>query len=319
MPPKQAVEDAIAALSERLSAVTESWEQRHDSLAASLSDIQLLLASRLPPPPPSPPLSAVPSALPAPPPSPPIHSPSGSFSPLKPPKLHLSPFDGSAPLDWLFQAEQYFSFYQIPPAQRLPMVSFFMAGEALSWFKWLYSNHQLTTWDVFVRALELRFGPSSFANHQAALFKLRQRGSVADFQSEFERLCNRVVGLSPESILNCFISGLRSDIQRELAVLQPSSISQAIGLAKLVEAKILDARPLRAVAPPPISRVPPLLPAPRPREPLPIRRLSSSEMQERRAQGLCFNCDDKFRPGHVCKSKQFSFSHGVGFRPCRAS
>ncbi|KAL0374348.1 UNVERIFIED_CONTAM: Transposon Tf2-11 polyprotein [Sesamum radiatum] len=28
-------------------------------------------------------------------------------------------------------------------------------------------------------------------------------------------------------------------------------------------------------------------------------------MQERRAHGLCFNCDDKFRPGHICKSKQF--------------
>ncbi|KAL0291648.1 UNVERIFIED_CONTAM: Retrovirus-related Pol polyprotein from transposon.6 [Sesamum radiatum] len=28
-------------------------------------------------------------------------------------------------------------------------------------------------------------------------------------------------------------------------------------------------------------------------------------MQARRAQGLCFNCDEKFSPGHKCKAKQF--------------
>ncbi|KAL0399243.1 UNVERIFIED_CONTAM: Retrovirus-related Pol polyprotein from transposon.6 [Sesamum radiatum] len=292
MPPKQAWEDAVAALSERLTAATTAWDQRLDSLAAVLSDVQLQLTSRPSPLPPSPTFSVA-------------SSPADPVPPLKPPKLLLPSFDGTAPLDWLFQADQFFSFYQVPPVQRLPMVSFYMQGEALSWFKWMHSNHQLSSWDAFVRALELRFGPSSFDNHQAALFKLRQRGSVADFQAEFERLCNRVVGLPPEAILNCFISGLRSDIQRELAVLQPSSISQAVGLAKLLEAKFLDARPSRVPAPPPSPRLPPLLPAPPPKAPLPIRRLSPTEMQHRRAQGLCFNCDEKFGPGHRCKANQF--------------
>ncbi|KAL0404604.1 UNVERIFIED_CONTAM: hypothetical protein Sradi_2101200 [Sesamum radiatum] len=292
MPPKQAWEDAVAALSERLTAATTAWDQWLDSLAAVLSDVQLQLTSRPSPLPPSPTFSVA-------------SSPPDLVPPLKPPKLLLPSFDGTAPLDWLFQADQFFSFYQVPPAQRLPMVSFYMQGEALSWFKWMHSNHQLSSWDAFVRALELRFGPSSFDNHQAALFKLRQRGSVADFQAEFERLCNRVVGLPSEAILNCFISGLRSNIQCELAVLQPSSISQAVGLAKLLEAKFLDARPSRVPAPPPIPRLPPLLPAPPPKAPLSIRRLSPKEMQHRRAQGLCFNCDEKFGPGHRCKAKQF--------------
>ncbi|KAL0373933.1 UNVERIFIED_CONTAM: hypothetical protein Sradi_3309000 [Sesamum radiatum] len=65
-----------------------------------------------------------------------------------------------------------------------------MTGDALSWFKWMYNNRQLSSWDAFVRSLELRFGPSSYDNHEAALFKLRQRGSVADLQVEFECLCN---------------------------------------------------------------------------------------------------------------------------------
>ncbi|KAL0395951.1 UNVERIFIED_CONTAM: hypothetical protein Scaly_0043500 [Sesamum calycinum] len=138
----------------------------------------------------------------------------------------------------------------IPVSQRLDVISFYMKGEALSWFKWMFTNRQLSSWDAFARALKLRFGPSSFDNHQAVLFKLRQRGSVAEFQADFER--NHVVGLPPEALLNCFISRLRPDIQRELAVLQQSSLSQAFGLAHLVESKLFDnrtSRPLRHRAP----------------------------------------------------------------------
>lgn len=35
-----------------------------------------------------------------------------------------------------------------------------------------------------------------------------------------------------------------------------------------------------------------------------VRRLPWDEMQKRREQGLCFNCDEKFTPGHRCKTKQ---------------
>jgi hypothetical protein len=34
---------------------------------------------------------------------------------------------------------------------------------------------------------------------------------------------------------------------------------------------------------------------------LPRRRLSPTEMAQRRAEGLCYNCDEKFVLGHRCK------------------
>ncbi|KAL0423984.1 UNVERIFIED_CONTAM: hypothetical protein Sradi_0933200 [Sesamum radiatum] len=137
----------------------------------------------------------------------------------------------------------------IPVSQRLDVISFYMKGEALSWFKWMFTNRQLSSWDAFALALKLRFGPSSFDNHQAVLFKLRQRGSVAEFQADFER--NHV-----------------------------------------------------DVTPPPPPRPPALLAAP-PSPPVTTRRLSPTELQERRTKGVCFNCDEKFGPGHRCKAKQF--------------
>jgi len=148
-----------------------------------------------------------------------------SFSPIRPPKIQLSFFDGTDPLDWLFQADQFFEFYNIPWDARLNMAAFYMRGDALSWFKWMYQNHQLTDWISFCRALELHFGPFTYENHQAELFKLRQTSTVAEYQKRFEKICNRVMGLHPEMILNCFLSGLIPEIRREIAVLQPTSIT----------------------------------------------------------------------------------------------
>ncbi|MCI41140.1 hypothetical protein A2U01_0062373, partial [Trifolium medium] len=75
----------------------------------------------------------------------------------------------------------------------MQFLPFFMKGEALGWYKWMTGNHQISTWEAFQRALELRFGPSSYDNHQASLFKLTQKGSVTEFQQQFETLSNRVI------------------------------------------------------------------------------------------------------------------------------
>ena len=234
-------------------------------------------------------------------------------SPFKPPKITLLPFDGSNPLDWLFQADQFFDLSQVAPHQRMQYVAFFMKGEALSWYKWMVANHQISTWEAFQRSLELRFGPSSYDNHQAALFKLTQKTSVTEYQKQFEALSNRILGMPPEMLLNCFILGLKPEIQRELFILKPHSLSHAVGLAKLFESKFQDGRPpqpphrFQRPSPPPPITPPPHNPSilPSPPSPLPIRRVTTPEMQDRRNRGLCYNCDDKYHPGHRCTKKQF--------------
>ncbi|XP_058775850.1 uncharacterized protein LOC131650137 [Vicia villosa] len=244
------------------------------------------------------------------------------------PKLELPMFDGSEPLDWLFQAEQFFNFYNMPPENRLSLISFYMKGAALSWFKWMHHSHLLMDWASFTRALELRFGPSTYDNHQAELFKLKQDGTVVEYQTKFEQLGNQVVGLPHDAILNCFISGLNADIRNEMAIQKPTNISQAIGLAKLIEAKLKDSKP--KFSKPYVTTYPKPNPTTntsstqksntsnsaqvpfRPKSPyttqpahLPIKKLSQTQIQERRAQGLCFNCDEKFIPGHKCSTGRF--------------
>lgn len=57
-----------------------------------------------------------------------------------------------------------------------------MQGPSLGWFKWLHSNQKILTFPAFTRALDLRFGPSSYVNHQETLFKLRQYGTIMEYQ-----------------------------------------------------------------------------------------------------------------------------------------
>ncbi|XP_040872598.1 uncharacterized protein [Glycine max] len=204
-----------------------------------------------------------------------------------------------------------------------------MDGRALAWFQWMTSNGQLTSWPVFLQALHARFAQSQYEDPTGALFKLTQKGTVGDYLAEFEDLATRVVGLPPPFLLSCFVSGLSPDIRRDVQAMQPLTLAQAAGLAKLQKEKFLDhrlppkprnpapttQRPFIRPSPPtpspksffptPISTAPaPLLTAP-PRTPPPVKRLSPEEVASRWERGLCFSCDEKYHRGHKCASRVF--------------
>jgi hypothetical protein len=121
-------------------------------------------------------------------------------------------FDGSNLLGRIFQAENYFTYYNISAERRISLSIFSFTGEVLSWYKYLHNNALLGTWQQFSRALELCFGPSDYENHQMTLFKLKKTTSVTVYQAEFEKLCNYVTGLPSEALLNCYLSSLKHDI-----------------------------------------------------------------------------------------------------------
>lgn len=116
-------------------------------------------------------------------------------------------------LSWVFQREHFFHFHQITGDQRLHITTFYMSGQALQGYHWMHTTTQLTSREVFVQQVELYFGPSSFVNHEAQMFKLKQRSTVTAYAGEFETLSTRISGLNPVKLLNCFLSSLRDDIQ----------------------------------------------------------------------------------------------------------
>ncbi|KAH7681920.1 hypothetical protein IHE45_05G088400 [Dioscorea alata] len=144
---------------------------------------------------------------------------------------------------------------------------------------------------------------------QANQFFTFHQSSTVKYLADFECLSSCVLGHSQANILNCFLFGLRPDIQRELYMLRQTILHDAISLAKLVKNKHNDARAYIPQSHFPFFRPPPAPHLPTTGSnryaPLPIKCLTPSEMATRREKGLCFNCDAKFVPGHKCNPPQF--------------
>ncbi|XP_015953413.1 uncharacterized protein LOC107477848 [Arachis duranensis] len=262
-------------------------------------------------------------------------SPKGSYSGVDHHQRHLQPyrrvsfdlpkFDGTNALNWIFSVDQYFDFFRVPVEEQVGLAAMHMTGMAVPWFQMAQRSAPFRSWAQLKRDIEIEFGPSLFESPRELLFKLQQHGSVYDYYAEFVSLANRS-GIEPQDALrDCFISGLRVDIHREVKAQCPPSLMRAVSLARLYEDKFSSTtrnthgpssyRPLPALSqhmtlsrPPPRSTLPPLLPTP-PQQLIssksPIKHLTPTEIQSRREKGLCYWCDERFSATHKCPNKHF--------------
>jgi len=58
---------------------------------------------------------------------------------------------------------------------------------------------------------------------------------VQDYYREFTALANRVYGVSPGALLDCFLSSLNPEIRKDVIAQDPTSMIRVVSLAKLYE------------------------------------------------------------------------------------
>ena len=113
-------------------------------------------------------------------------------------RLEFPRFTGSGPTEWFTRVKQFFDYQVTPGSQKVPLASYHMEGEANQWWKWLKraykEENQEITWELFQDELWARFGPTEDEDYDEALSKIKQTGSLRDYQREFERLGNKVKG-----------------------------------------------------------------------------------------------------------------------------
>ena len=240
-----------------------------------------------------------------------VPAPTTNMSTVHHLKLEVPRFDGSDPTGWIFKISQFFEYHAKPDHECLTIASFYMEGTTLAWFWWMYRNGQLSSWPAFLHALHTQFSSSTYEDPTGMLCKLTQQSLVMVYLSEFEALANRVIGLPTPFVLSCFISGLSPAIQREVQVMQPQSLTQAVSFARLHEEKLWDGRrqsthstkfpPTQTIPSPSANFFEPSLhqgPTKPQTTTVPFKRLSPAELALRQEKGLCFNCDEKFSRGH---------------------
>ena len=144
--------------------------------------------------------------------------------------------------------------------------------------------------------------------------RLPFRGSVAEYQDLFQARLAHAGYLSPLQQVQLFTGGLPDQIRIDVELQAPMDLQRAMSLARAYERRSVTLQPTatnrssrfppRATAAPqitatPTSTTPTATTAP-PAPSLPFRRLTPSEMVERRRQGLCYNCDEPYVRGHKC-------------------
>ncbi|XP_042987252.1 uncharacterized protein LOC122315435 isoform X1 [Carya illinoinensis] len=228
-------------------------------------------------------------------------------------RLDFPRFSGTEPDGWVFKANQYFDCFMVPFHQKLMVASHHMEGDALVWYQNGIDSGQFNSWETLVVALQTRFGPSSFDDPMEALTRLRQTSSVSLYTSQFEALTNRLRGLSERHKMSCFISGLKDDIRIPVKMFNPLNLGAAFGLAKLQEEYVLSSRkswrPANHYADKwsinntgftdSVSKDHKSL--------LPFKKVNPSHIDEKRKKGLCFHCEEKWNPSHVCKKPKVYF------------
>lgn len=79
--------------------------------------------------------------------------PDGGTRVAQPLKLDLPRFAGKDPKGWLYQASEYFAYYEITDDAKLQIVGFYIIKEALGWVRGLRNNNLLMTWEKFTEDL----------------------------------------------------------------------------------------------------------------------------------------------------------------------
>ncbi|KAB5511770.1 hypothetical protein DKX38_028798 [Salix brachista] len=216
-------------------------------------------------------------------------------------RLEFPLYDGkNDPLAWLSRFDHFFRHQHIPEEEKVEIASYHLDEDAQVWFLKLERDRPGISWEEFKRNCHLRFGPSLQSSKLGELSKLRQGSTVEDYQRKFEQLAARAGPLTTEQELEIFISGLQEYIAIEVELHRPRDLISAMSLARLYERRGGIRRFTQPAFTQPAFK-PAALPAPGSSNPKTFKRLSRTEMDDRRARGLCFNCDEIYSRGHQCK------------------
>ncbi|KAL5715477.1 hypothetical protein ACHQM5_017290 [Ranunculus cassubicifolius] len=252
------------------------------------------------------------------------------------PQVDFPKFSGSHVRSLIQKAQRFFLLHPMSDQQKILYASLNFTDAADTWFQTDSLKFAALGWKDFSTLLQHRFSEELSQNAIGEFKLLCQKGSVKDYQYEFEQLQPLVLlqnpGLSEQYFVDSCIAGLSEDIKHSVQMFYPSTVPSVFALARLQEANVAfrgkgrgnkfvsNAQvysPMKYVNHQSfngnhlvVSKHEPHAGSGEaaytrsPQSQPPIKRLSPSEIQERRSKGLCYNCDDVWSIKHKCKAKQ---------------
>ncbi|KAM0887617.1 hypothetical protein ACQ4PT_028880 [Festuca glaucescens] len=232
-------------------------------------------------------------------------------------KMSFPRFDGNQPRIWKDKCLDYFRLFSVHPSLWLVSTTLHMEGNAALWLKAYRLRHEITTWPALMTAVEEKFGADDHRKYMKQFLALKQKGTVEEYQAQFEQLSYQISMQNPhydeQFFVSQFIKGLKSDIRSMVEAQVPDTVERAMLLATVQQEVLAAAKPWgqRAVHQGRVEAV-----APRVEGAKQAIKLGTGELWKdrqlrdyRRANNLCFRCGDKYDPTHQCHKKPAAELH----------
>lgn len=162
---------------------------------------------------------------------------------MESPKIFFPSFDDSNPRYYVRKCKKFFNIHPMDDKQKLDMVSMHVEGRVDVWLHDYQESHLTTTGDQFVIDLCNRFQEEGHENIMREFGKLTQKGTIEEYQSNFEELQAFMAAnyrtLNEAYFISCFISGLKEDITKMVLLVCPTTLSQAYYKAKYKKASLI--------------------------------------------------------------------------------
>jgi hypothetical protein len=236
------------------------------------------------------------------------------------PKAVFPKFDGSNPKVWREKCEKYFNMYHIPMHLWAQFATIHFKGSAKLWLHTYEAQHSDDdiSWAELCIAIESKFGKDLYHNAMHDLLLIKQTSDVQEYYDRFQTAMHKVLvhnkSYDDVFFVSKFLQGLNPDIRAAIALHKPRTVDATLSLA-LMQVSILDSHPK------PIFRRngrdfpwnqgrPPQNPQPGIMGPQPVDDIKprwdaklAALRTQRKAQGLCMTCGEKWGKNHKCPDK----------------
>nr|GEY47130.1 hypothetical protein [Tanacetum cinerariifolium] len=186
--------------------------------------------------------------------------------------------------------------------QKIRLVSMHLYDKALEWHKqFLKTQGENVLWIDHKKEKLARFS-SVFEDPMVELKNFKQEGAVQVYQEQLEVLLNRL-DLTESYAVSLFIGGFKSEISMPVRMFKPNTLKDTFCLARMQEATLALTK-TKHVSQYVGARTSNHSYANR--YVAPSANVNKPELEEKRAKGLCFYCDQKYAPGHKCPRQLYS-------------
>ncbi|KAL5716013.1 hypothetical protein ACHQM5_017757 [Ranunculus cassubicifolius] len=169
----------------------------------------------------------------------PTFKPQASSFMHKLPRVDFPKFNGGQVRNWIQKVQRFFLLHPMEDHQKVLYSSLNFSDAAEIWFQTDAAKFAALSWSEFATLVQNRFSEELSENVIGEFKLLYQKGSILEYQQQFEQLRPLVLlqnpGLSEKYFVDSCIAGLREDIRHSVQMFYPSTVQSVFALARLQE------------------------------------------------------------------------------------